>query len=378
MQRARDLGRRVRGRASVRGARRRADAAAPPPRRPAGGAGGRAFPQRSLSGPRRRRQFAVGVATLGLLAAAAEQGPTLIVVDDLQWVDSASRDALSFAARRLSSIPDRPRRRTAGGCEAHCRALERRAGRPARARGRCRGALRGHAGDRAAGRRTRLLDAARGNPLALVELPRLLTQGQLRRHGGARRADRDRERARAGVRRAARAALRRRSSSRGRRSRRQSGSAGVVLRRARLARPGRTRRCGEVEALGLLRIDANAVEFRHPLVRSAAYHGADSAERRLVHAALAAADENPDRSAWHLAAAALGPEESLASKLEEAGRAGSGERRFRRGRGGPGARCVVDPRPPRTRNAPPGGGVRVGRAGRPRAKRGSSPRRRRQ
>ena len=50
-------------------------------------------------------RFAVGVATLGLLAAAAEDGPALIVVDDLQWVDSASRDALSFAARRLTGIP---------------------------------------------------------------------------------------------------------------------------------------------------------------------------------------------------------------------------------------------------------------------------------
>ena len=50
-------------------------------------------------------RFAVGVATLGLLAAAADDGPALIVVDDLQWVDSASRDALSFASRRLAGVP---------------------------------------------------------------------------------------------------------------------------------------------------------------------------------------------------------------------------------------------------------------------------------
>ena len=78
-------------------------------------------------------RFAVGVATLGLLAAAAEDGPALIVVDDLQWVDSASRDALSFAARRLAAIPaifvaaqraDAPRSAGSAG----------RAGRPARPR----------------------------------------------------------------------------------------------------------------------------------------------------------------------------------------------------------------------------------------------------
>ena len=76
-------------------------------------------------------RFAVGVATLGLLAAAAEDGPALIVVDDLQWVDSASRDALSFAARRLTGIPAHLRCRSTGRRTACARSAGR-AGRPAR------------------------------------------------------------------------------------------------------------------------------------------------------------------------------------------------------------------------------------------------------
>lgn len=268
----------------------------------------------ALGPPGAADRFAVGVATLGLLTEAAGQGPALIVVDDLQWVDSASRDALSFAARRLSPIPVvlvAAQREGApslpGASVVPVGPLEREDS----------AALLSEAAAGIAPQVVaRLLDAARGNPLALVELPRLLTRGQLE---GTEALDEPIPTAN----RLERAFLARLAplSADGRRAvvvaaADDSGSAGVVLRALdSLGWPDEALR--EVEALGLLRIDADGVEFRHPLVRSAAYHGADPAERRLVHAALAAADENPDRSAWHLAAAALGPEESLASKLEE-------------------------------------------------------------
>jgi len=269
----------------------------------------------ALGPPGAADRFAVGVATLGLLTEAAEQGPTLIVVDDLQWVDSASRDALSFAARRLSSIPvvlvAAQREGAAplpGAKVVPVGPLEREDSAAVLSE-----ATAGIAPQVVA----QLLDAARGNPLALVELPRLLTRGQLE---GTEALDEPIPTAN-GLERAFVARLAPLSDA-GRRAvvvaaADGSGSAGVVLRAlGSLGLPDEALR--EVEALGLLRIDADGVEFRHPLVRSAAYHGAYSAERRLVHAALAAVDEDPDRSAWHLAATALGPEESLASKLAEA------------------------------------------------------------
>ena len=73
--------------------------------------------------------------------------------------------------------------------------------------------------------------------------------------------------------------------------------------------------------LGGLAVISSQVEFRHPLIRSAAYHGTPLRQRRQIHQALAAvadAGERPDRVAWHLGMAARGPDEAVAARLEQA------------------------------------------------------------
>src|ERR687898_116620 len=114
---------------------------------------------------------------LGLLTAAAEDAPVLIVVDDLQWVDSASRAALSFASRRLAGIPALLVVAQRAGAThppdlqvVQIGPLDREEASQVLAE---------HAGRIAPDVVARILDAARGNPLALVELPHLLTAGQL-------------------------------------------------------------------------------------------------------------------------------------------------------------------------------------------------------
>ena len=91
---------------------------------------------------------------------------------------------------------------------------------------------------------------------------------------------------------------------------------------------------GEAEASGLVRIDANRVSFTHPLIRGVVYQEGEAAERRIAHAALAAAlGDDDDRRVWHLAAAAIGTDEEVAAGLERVGSQAVARRAYAAGSG---------------------------------------------
>jgi DNA-binding CsgD family transcriptional regulator len=253
-------------------------------------------------------RFAVGAATLSLLAAYAEEAPLLVLIDDAQWLDAASGEALLFAFRRLVADPiavvvavrdgegslldgaDLPARRIGGlGRDAAGALL---AGVPAETV-------------------DRLHEATAGNPLALLELA---TDAEAVAPTGPVPVSA----------RIARAFLRRSAtlSPGARRSlllAAASDSGDIAL----LARAGlAVDDLVEAERLGLVEVRAGTLRFRHPLVRSAVYAEAAPDERRAVHAALADVlpDRDADRRAWHLAAAAAGPDARAAAALEEAAR----------------------------------------------------------
>lgn len=277
-------------------------------------------------------RHAVGVAALALLGAVAEDGAILLVVDDLQWVDSASRDALAFATRRLSSVPlvvAAAQRTSLTGAEPAIPGAEIVPVGPLAPDDAAR--VLAEQAEIAPGVAASLLEAARGNPLALVELPRLLTEDQL----SGREPLVDPIPTINGLERAFAARLAPLSDG-GRLAvllMATDGSTmpGVVL--AALERLGvDDSALAEVEELGLVSMGESGVEFRHPLVRSAAYHGTGAAQRRAAHAALAEVDPDLDRRVWHLASATLAPDEQLAVQLDAAG-----ERALERGAFGSGA-----------------------------------------
>jgi DNA-binding CsgD family transcriptional regulator len=271
-------------------------------------------------------RFAVGAATLSLLAACAEKAPVAVLVDDAHWLDGSSADALLFAFRRLVADPVAV-------------VLAVRQGEPSLLDGADLPALRLQGLD--PGSSTELLRHQRdeplsqeladrlyretgGNPLALLEL-------------GAERqrlADLPPDAPLAA----------------------NTSVAHVYLQRLRTL-PQRTRDAlvlaaavdgGEVpvlaraapmlgldlsdlvpaEAAGLIAVQDSRVEFRHPLARSAIYGDAPTDRRRELHRALASAlpDTEADRRAWHLALASFGPDDAASSALEQAG-----QRAYQRG-----------------------------------------------
>jgi DNA-binding CsgD family transcriptional regulator/tetratricopeptide (TPR) repeat protein len=265
-------------------------------------------------------RFTVGAATLNLIAAAAEAKPLLVVVDDAQWLDVATSEALLFAAKRLvadavallfAAREDHGGFDLAGLDEVALRGLA-----PPDV-----ATLLGSAAPEVA--RT-LCAATRGNPLALLEARSLLTPAQLAGREpvpepvptgptlerafagrvGALPPDTKRALVLAAVSLAHENGLQTLASA--------LAELGLDLAALEAA-----------EDAALIEIGEERVEFRHPIVRSAVFHGAAPSERRAAHRALAASlseRDGAEERAWHLAGAALGRDETAAVALEAAGR----------------------------------------------------------
>ncbi|MEV4347021.1 AAA family ATPase, partial [Actinoplanes sp. NPDC049596] len=268
-------------------------------------------------------RFLVGLAVLSLLSEASEQSPLLCVVDDAQWLDRASAQALSFVARRLlaesvalvfatrerePALIGLPELEITGLRDGDAHALL--------------DSLT-HAGlDRSI--RDRIVAETRGNPLALVELPRGLSPTQIAGGLGLLRAGDSLP-----------GQIEQSFLNRIAEFSDQTRTLLLIAAAEPLGDPvllwAAAERLGIDPAAalaggtdGLLAIDER-VTFRHPLVRSAVYQAGPPRARRAVHLALAEVTDpaiDPDRRAWHRAAAAAGPDEEVAAELERsAGRA---------------------------------------------------------
>ncbi len=270
-----------------------------------------------------RDRFLVSAGLLSLLAAAAEPGPVLCLIDDAQWLDVPSVDALVFTARRLvaegvvmlfGAREGEQRRFEGPGLERlMVGGLDRESA----------GRLLGRCAPRAvAPVRERLLAEAAGNPLALLELPAALSDAQLAgrqplpealplnaslRAVFARRIGRVSE--------STRAALLVAASE-------DTGELRVILRAAAVLEVSQDALDPALDA-GLVQTDGEALTFRHPLIRSAVYESAPLGRRQRTHAALAdalRADQHADRAVWHQARATLTADATVAAALEASGR----------------------------------------------------------
>jgi DNA-binding CsgD family transcriptional regulator/tetratricopeptide (TPR) repeat protein len=261
-------------------------------------------------------RFLVGLAVLGLLSETAAERPLLCVVDDQQWLDRASAQALGFAARRLAADPVGlvfatrvPDQDLAGLPELVVQGLAEDDARELLA-----SVLPGPLDPRV---RARIIADTHGNPLALLELPRGLTPAQLTGGfgpGGAVPLDGQIQESFARQLAALPAQTQRLVQLA---AADPSGDPVLVWRAAgRLAIGAGA--AGPATEAGLAEFGAR-VRFRHPLVRSAAYRSASVQTRQELHAALAEATDpavDPDRRAWHRAEAAPGPDEGVAAELE--------------------------------------------------------------
>jgi len=269
-----------------------------------------------LSAGQAPNPFLVGLAVLGLLSEAAEERPLLCLVDDAQWLDRASARVLAFVARRLlaekialvfaARVVDDA---LVGFAELRVAPLGQRDSRAL-----LESVLPGRLDERVL---ERIIAETRGNPLAVLELPRGLTPAQLAGGFGLPAA----LPLAAGI----EDSFIRRLTRLPRDARRlllvaaadPTGDLGLVWRAAqRLGIAESAART--VESDGLIAF-GSGVMFRHPLVRSAVYRAAGVDERSDVHRALAEATDpeiDPDRRAWHRAQAASMPDEDVAAELE--------------------------------------------------------------
>jgi len=264
-------------------------------------------------------RLAIAAATHELLVTGAEQHPLLLLMDDVQWLDQPTLDAVTFAIRRLGN--------DAIACVLACRGddsgIE---GLPVRdvsglSLTATRQLIETVTGMVPAAEAARMLHAETGgNPLALAEMARAMTPEQLAgkdigeaplEPGAAitQRFSARIDRLDATVRTALLVAA-------------ASGRcpAPAVSKALERLPGGRAEALSDAEAAGLIRLSADGVEFAHPLVRSVAYYSAEPSQRRMAHRALAAvlAHTDPDRAAWQLAAAATGHDDAAAEALDAA------------------------------------------------------------
>lgn len=267
-------------------------------------------------------RFLVGLAVLTLLADAAAQQPLVCVIDDAQWLDSASVQTLSIVARRLRADPVaiifavREEEQNPGppGLE-RLPELVLTGLRDQESRSLLAATVPGPMDERV---RERILAEARGNPLALRELPRVTNSPVLARsfgpagHGGllSRRIERSFAVQLAALPAETRLLLLIAAAD-------PVGEAAVLWRAAELL--GVPEAAAEpAEKAELIAID-RWVRFRHPLIRSAVYESAGGADRRLVHGALADAIDpgvDAEHRAWQRGQAATSPDEAIAAQLE--------------------------------------------------------------
>jgi DNA-binding CsgD family transcriptional regulator len=268
-----------------------------------------------LSDPGAADRLLTGAAVLTLLSDLSERSPVVVVADDAQWLDRSSLDVLAFAGSRLDAervvllVGARgqapPPGFDRGFPELHLEPLSAadagllldRQPRPPRGRA-----------------RAQVLAQAAGNPMALIELAKVIADDPAasRRWAAEPLPLTDRLTAVLASRFAAlpgptQAALLLAAVA---------DSPDLNAAASHGAGPD-ARALAPAEQLGLVKVDRAGLHFSHPLVRSAIYHSAPFAQRAAAHRELASAlHDQPDRRAWHLAAAALHPDEHVASLLE--------------------------------------------------------------
>ena len=261
-------------------------------------------------------RFLVGLAMLTLLSDVSEERPVLCVVDDAQWLDRSSALALAFVARRLlaESVGLAFAVREVSDQLRHLPCLDV----PALRNGDARTLLSSAVQFRLDGQVCdRIVAETRGNPLALLELPRSIGATELAGFGtGCIPA----------LSNGIEQSFRRRLAALPQETQRllliaaadPLGEPTILWRAA--ARLGIGAEAGAAaEEAGLCEFGARVVQFRHPLVRATAYTAGRLNERRRAHAAIAEvtdAETDPDRRAWHRALAASGPDDAVADELE--------------------------------------------------------------
>jgi DNA-binding CsgD family transcriptional regulator/tetratricopeptide (TPR) repeat protein len=268
-------------------------------------------------------RFQVGLATLTLLANAASEQPLLCIIDDAQWLDMESSEVLAFVARRLIAdriallfaVREPAERRTGltGLPELWIDGLHARDARRLLATV-VGGPLAGQVSER-------IIAETEGNPLAILELTTELTPRELGSASllpeplpiGSRLQQRFVAQMR-GLPADTQTFLLLAAAE-------SSGDPVVVWRAARQL--GLEQDAVAAAEAARLLVVGRQILFRHPLIRSAIYHSASAAERRRIHAALAAASDatiHPSRHAWHRAYAAMEPDEEVAAELAQAGK----------------------------------------------------------